>query len=204
MRKKLSVEERRRRASDLGQLLVSLAALFPAAFVVGKYQVHAPLKIGIHIDIAARCPELADRLGLLRGYTGRLMYLQAMVAGAVRVDLDGNPSGEVTDAQAASAAAWVTAMLAARAATAAATKVAAAQVRAARALERTKAAAAAKAAAATKAAEATKAAAAANPANPITTSIPERRLPASPNSTKPTLKLPFMRSATKERDEVKP
>ena len=29
-------------------------------------------------------------------YTRRVMYLRGLVAGAARVDLDGNPAGEVT------------------------------------------------------------------------------------------------------------
>jgi sRNA-binding protein len=32
----------------------------------------------------------------LAAYTGRVMYLRGLVAGAVRIDLDGNPAGEVS------------------------------------------------------------------------------------------------------------
>ena len=31
----------------------------------------------------------------LTAYTGRVMYLRGLVAGAARIDLDGNPAGEV-------------------------------------------------------------------------------------------------------------
>ena len=42
------------------------------------------------------------------------MYLQGLVAGAVRVDLDGNPAGEVSPADAEHAAATLAKILAAR------------------------------------------------------------------------------------------
>jgi len=32
----------------------------------------------------------------LAAYTGRVMYLRGLVAGAARIDLDGNPAGEVS------------------------------------------------------------------------------------------------------------
>ena len=40
----------------------------------------------------------------LAAYTRRVMYLKGMVAGAARVDLDGNPAGEVTAGDAEHAA----------------------------------------------------------------------------------------------------
>jgi ProP effector len=57
-----------------------------------------PLKVKIHADILARCPDL-DPCYLrvtLAAYTNNLGYLRAMQVGATRVDLDGNPAGEVT------------------------------------------------------------------------------------------------------------
>jgi ProP effector len=53
-----------------------------------------------------RCPELDRRkLGVaLAAYTRRVMYLKGMVAGAERVDLDGNACGEVSAADAEHAA----------------------------------------------------------------------------------------------------
>jgi ProP effector len=185
MGENLSIEQQRRQASDFGQLLISLAELFPAVFVVGKYQVHVPLKVGIDHDIAARCPALAvgERLKLLRLYVGRLMYLQALVAGAVRVDLDGNPAGEVTVDEAAHAAVRLANKVARREAAAAAAKAAAAATKAAKA-------AAAKAA---KTAETAKTTETVKPQ----VAIPEQRRPAAgPNSSRPTLKLPSMRPAT--------
>ena len=32
----------------------------------------------------------------MAAYTGRVMYLRGLVAGAVRIDLNGNPAGEVS------------------------------------------------------------------------------------------------------------
>jgi ProP effector len=51
----------------------------------------------------------------LHFYTGRLMYLQGTVAGTARIDLDGNPAGEVTTEEAKHAAARLAGILAQRA-----------------------------------------------------------------------------------------
>ena len=89
--------------------LADLATRYPQTFVLEKYRPHRPLKVGIAADILARCPDLDRRkLGVaLAAYTRRVMYLRGMVAGAARVDLDGNVCGEVSagDAEHA-AAAW--------------------------------------------------------------------------------------------------
>ena len=62
-----------------------------------QYQPHRPLKVGIFSEIATRCPDLArsDLVTVLNIYTRRMTYLQSLVAGAARVDLDGIPCGEV-------------------------------------------------------------------------------------------------------------
>jgi ProP effector len=60
------------------------------------------MKIGIHRDIAAAMPELDAKLlsSALRLHTARPEYAkQLLEAGTVRFDLDGNPAGEVTEAQ---------------------------------------------------------------------------------------------------------
>ena len=92
---------------DKQAALVHLAEWFPQAFVLEKYLPHRPLKIRICPDILARCPVLTRReLGTVLGvYTSRVMYLQSLVAGAIRIDLDGNPAGEVSAADAGHAAA---------------------------------------------------------------------------------------------------
>jgi sRNA-binding protein len=38
--------------------LARLAEAFPQTFVLQKHQPHWPLKVGIGIDLRARCPEL--------------------------------------------------------------------------------------------------------------------------------------------------
>ena len=64
-------------------VLACFAEWFPQAFVPEKYLPHRPLKIGIHIDLKARCPALSERerSAVLRYYVARLMYLRACVAG---------------------------------------------------------------------------------------------------------------------------
>ena len=98
-------------------VLACIAEWFPQAFVPEEYLPHRPLKIGIHIDLKARCPALSERerSAFLRYYVARPMYLRACVAGAPRIDLDGNVCGEVTAAEAQYAADRLAAILAARA-----------------------------------------------------------------------------------------
>src|SRR4051812_19433843 len=79
-----------------------LAAAFRQTFVLEKHLPHRPLKIGIAADICAALPELPSRVlsMALAAYTKRIMYLQALVVGADRIDLDGNAAGQVTTAEA--------------------------------------------------------------------------------------------------------
>jgi sRNA-binding protein len=73
-----------------------------------------PLKIGIAADILAALPDLSRGvLGTaLAAYTKRIMYLQAID----RIDLNGNPAGQVTTAETGHAIAVLVGILAARAA----------------------------------------------------------------------------------------
>ena len=68
-----------------------------------------PLKIGIRGDIRALDSELSDEElnRALRAYTRRDKYLSQLRAGATRVDLAGDAAGEVTEADAATAKAWL-------------------------------------------------------------------------------------------------
>ena len=68
-------------------VLACLAEWFPQAFVPEKHLPHRPLKIGIHVDLQARCPALSERErgAVLRRDVARTMYLRACVAGAPRV-----------------------------------------------------------------------------------------------------------------------
>jgi len=83
---------------DIDVALARLTEAFPQTFVLEKYRPHRPLKVGIAADIPARCPAVERRVlsAALRVYARRMMYLRGLVAGAARVDLDGNACGEVT------------------------------------------------------------------------------------------------------------
>ena len=98
---------------DIHAALTRLAEWFPQTFVLEKHLPHRPLKVGIAADILARCPVLTRReLGPVLGvYAKRVMYLQSLVAGAIRIDLDGNPAGEVSAADAEHAAATLAEIL---------------------------------------------------------------------------------------------
>jgi ProP effector len=81
-----------------------LAEWFPAASSVYEAR-RRPLKVGIHLDILERTAGAIEPKELsraLRFYTGNPAYLQRSTRpGAVRIDLDGQPAGEVTREQAA-------------------------------------------------------------------------------------------------------
>ena len=109
---------------DIDAALAHLAEAFPQTFVLEKYRPHWPLKVGIAADLVDRWPAV-ERHALaaaLTVYTRRIMYLKGMVAGAARVDLDGNPAGEVTARDAEYAAAKLARILASREAAAVAAK----------------------------------------------------------------------------------
>jgi ProP effector len=104
--------------------LTHLAEAFPQTFVLERSRPHRPLKIGIAADLQARCPALEWRVlkMALTAYTGRVMYLRGLVEGTARVDLDGNPAGEVTARDAEYAATKLARILASREAAAVAAK----------------------------------------------------------------------------------
>jgi ProP effector len=60
-----------------------------------------PLAIGIDAAILARVLELDQQAlrSALRQHTGSTRYLNALLAGSQRFDLDGNVAGEVSEAQ---------------------------------------------------------------------------------------------------------
>ena len=101
---------------DINAVLARLTEAFPQAFELEQYQPHRPLKVGIFSEIAARCPDLARSalVTVLNIYTRRMTYLQSLVAGVARVDLDGIPCGEVTAADQEHAAARLAEIQAAR------------------------------------------------------------------------------------------
>jgi ProP effector len=59
---------------------------------------YKPLAIGIHKQLMERMPDLGKskvRVAL-HGHTASTRYLKALTEGAPRLDLDGQPTGEVT------------------------------------------------------------------------------------------------------------
>jgi ProP effector len=82
-------------------LVAVLAGRFPQTFVADSSKPHRPLKLGIDRDLVALgvLDETSTAM-TLRHYCSRLMYRRSLVAGAVRVDLDGRATGEVTAAHA--------------------------------------------------------------------------------------------------------
>ena len=85
-------------SKTINTALALLAEEYPNCFVLEQYLPHRPLKIGIDRDLAECCPALnaRERGVVMRFYVSRVMYLQSLVEGAGRVDLDGNVCGEVT------------------------------------------------------------------------------------------------------------
>jgi ProP effector len=76
-------------------LLERLYAEFPV------FRDYLPLAIGIHKTFSERIPGLAKGQvwAAMQHHTGSTRYLKAIVDGAPRYDLDGNPSGVVTAEQ---------------------------------------------------------------------------------------------------------
>jgi ProP effector len=89
---------------DAQKTIEALAELYPQLFVAEGWRDHKPIKIGIAADLLdGDLLQSADKW-VLGTYTTRRKYLQALVAGAPRYDLDGAVAGEVTVEQAEHAA----------------------------------------------------------------------------------------------------
>lgn len=99
----MTTEQKRK---SLSALFRYLSERWPCTFNAKEPK---PLKIGIHGDIRALDSELSDEdlNRALRAYTRRDKYLAQLRAGAARVDLNGGAAGEVTEAEAATAKAWL-------------------------------------------------------------------------------------------------
>jgi ProP effector len=78
------------------QMRETLAERFPNCFK-GFGQPKLPLKIRIEEDIYGAAPDLdrSDVCNALTDYARGASYHRAMIEGAARVDLSGNPSGVV-------------------------------------------------------------------------------------------------------------
>jgi ProP effector len=90
----------KQRATQKQAMLELLCVTFPACFKMYE-RARQPLKVGINADILARLGEGTDKHDLgnaLRAYTNNVFYLKTcLVPGAERIDLDGNPTGQVSD-----------------------------------------------------------------------------------------------------------
>ena len=82
------------------EIIAYIAECFPKCFTLeGEAK---PLKIGIFQDLAERLNEdekvsKTQLRAALRQYTSSWRYLHGVKPGAVRVDLDGNPAGELEE-----------------------------------------------------------------------------------------------------------
>jgi ProP effector len=92
--------ENNEKLSNSKEVIAYLSQLFPACFISeGEAR---PLKIGIFQDLAARLADdqrVSKTLlrSALRQYTSSWRYLHGLRVGAIRVDLDGNSAGELTE-----------------------------------------------------------------------------------------------------------
>jgi sRNA-binding protein len=88
----------RARDQNIAAVLDLLAETWPKCFFIYE-QRRLPLKIGIHQDIIAVLDGAGTPIELRRAlayYCRNRSYLRHLRAGAVRIDLDGNPAGTVT------------------------------------------------------------------------------------------------------------
>jgi sRNA-binding protein len=100
------------RKAKIERTISEFQAAFPLAFSTEPEQIK-PLGIGIKQRIYARCTLSHREVGdALRRYTGRVAYLHTIIEGAVRVDLDGAASGNVTAKEATHAAEQIKKILA--------------------------------------------------------------------------------------------
>src|SRR5262245_23961760 len=79
-------------------VITALAARFPECFAVPDPR-RRPLKVGIHADILAALSGTIRRTELIRALAMHCSsdgYLERVLTGACRVDLEGKPAGVVT------------------------------------------------------------------------------------------------------------
>ena len=93
---------KRARDQNVAAVLELLVETWPKCFSIYEAR-RRPLKIGIHNDIVAALDgavtsaELSRALG---AYTANAVYRSRLRAGAVRIGLDGEPAGEVSEDEA--------------------------------------------------------------------------------------------------------
>ena len=86
-------------APDPAELIKAWAERWPLCFSVREDD-RRPLKTGIRHDLYCFTDLTHDQIGrALYAYVGVASYLRRLTAGAERIDLDGEPAGEVTKDQ---------------------------------------------------------------------------------------------------------
>ena len=95
-------QKQRLSAAEMQQVSAAMAMAFPNCFSTAG-ATKRPLKLGIKADLLSRArakfPSMSRRhiIGFLNRYTSDDLYAACMRKGVVRVDLDGNFTGFVTD-----------------------------------------------------------------------------------------------------------
>lgn len=100
--RKAAEARRAREKEERDKFLSFLALAFPKAIFIDREQ-RLPLKVGIAQDILDRLEGMEaqykyfdkQRYKILHNYCHSLPYLQKIADGVPRVDLDGNPAGEI-------------------------------------------------------------------------------------------------------------
>jgi sRNA-binding protein len=103
-----AVKKKAKKAAEAVAALRFLIEQFPDCF---GWNDHRPLKLGIHKDLEARGIDPRVLPLALPRYCRHIAYQHALVEGAIRIDLDGQPAGIVTSEEAAFAAKNYAAML---------------------------------------------------------------------------------------------
>ncbi|MDO8954328.1 MAG: ProQ/FINO family protein [Gammaproteobacteria bacterium] len=97
---KEAAQRRQQRYQDAKDFLNFLCETHPLCF---NLKFRKPLKVGIDKDILAKHPDKithkASLTGALKIYTLNIRYWKAIITQDSRVDLDGNPAGDVTPEQ---------------------------------------------------------------------------------------------------------
>jgi sRNA-binding protein len=83
-------------------LLEQLIQTYPAAFPPANERRINPLKLGIHKDLAPLIKEWGYTMHVLKytlgGYTRQMRYQMALLKAPYRVDLQGKPAGDISEA----------------------------------------------------------------------------------------------------------
>jgi ProP effector len=93
------------------QIITALAEPYPRCFVRDECEPHRPIALGIGNALITAGVVTRAETRALQCYTTRLCYLKAMVAGAPRIGLDGEPASEVSEEHARCAQASLNAQL---------------------------------------------------------------------------------------------